>query len=61
MRNAGLAERLVGAADFVDHQLAYDRRARRGQHDDLQAVGEREAFGGPPADGQKLGECRRGR
>ena len=61
MRGAGMAERLIGAADLVDNDLGDDRCAPRRQNDDLQPVGEREGLGVALAYGEKLRERRAGR
>jgi hypothetical protein len=61
MRGTSMAERLIGAADLVDHDLCDDRRAPRRQHDGLQSVGKREGLGVALADGEKLRERRAGR
>jgi hypothetical protein len=45
MRQAGFARRLVGRADLVPDHLGDHRRAVIGDHDDLQAIIEREAGG----------------
>jgi hypothetical protein len=61
MRGAGMAERLIGAADLVDDDLGDDRGTPRRQHDDLQPVDERKGLGVAFADGEKLRERRSGR
>jgi hypothetical protein len=60
MRDARLAESLVGAADLVGDQLRDDRRPRRRQDDDLQAIAEGKGLGRTTLDCQQVGQ-RRGR
>ncbi len=42
MRNARLAHRLIGGAGLVIDHVGHDRRAMKGNNDDLHAVAERE-------------------